>query len=512
MSRFGCNTISIFDVASDSRDFLADVIESSQATDEVEDLVEKSLLAGAQDWHYMIECANSMRQSHKYDKFSLHGQDLLTYIRCTLDGRDPPPNPDSQPWEMTDRLIARAKALEGCPEIRPPFIPIPIPGEFDNQQQPPTPELLLKTKSRCSKTSHYWSHQPQEKCPKESSKWSAITQLPLCHSHTPSFMPPQAIQCDASRSLSADKLLNGQGSPQGVAHGDKTLSVNPNSTESPYFTRLPVPGVTLVTKRVQPGTVPSVPFAPLTSSEFGLIQEKFAHDQFWLLIVVTFLIKTKGKHAIPVFYEVKKRFPSTADIACDTNAEHIIDMIRHLGLAVHRVTLMQKYARTFLTNPPTPGVRYKVKNYDQRDVDPSSSLHLQDGEDQFPLVKGADEQDLEAWEIGHVTQGKYALDSWRIFCRDEFLRRATDWNGGSREPEFQPEWMRVRPDDKELRAYLRWMWMKEGWEWNPATGERTVLRETMREAVNEGRVGYDDRGGLKLMETSNDYPSSPLLS
>ncbi|KAF4988432.1 hypothetical protein FGRMN_9756 [Fusarium graminum] len=509
MSRFGCNTISIFDVASDARNFLADVIESSQATDEIEDLVEKSLFAGAQDWHYLIECANSMRQAHKYDKDSLHGQDTLTYVRCILDGLDPPPNSESRPWEMTDRLIARAKALEAGPEIRPPFVPVPVPVPIFGQ--PPTPELLSKTKSRHSSTSHYWSHQPQEKCPRESNKWSALTQLPLCRSRTPSFMPSQAIQYDASRSLSADKLLDRQGSPQQVTHGDKTLSVDLNSTESPYFTRLPVSGVTLVTRRVLPGTVPSVPFAPLTSSEFGLIQEKFAHDQFWLLIVVTFLIKTKGKHAIPVFYEVKKRFPTPADIACDTNTEHIIDMIRHLGLAVHRVTLMQKYARTFLSNPPIPGVRYKVKNYDQRDVDPLSSLRLQDGENQSSLAKDADEQDLEAWEIGHLTQGKYALDSWRIFCRDEFLGRATDWNGGSREPEFQPEWMRVRPDDKELRAFLRWMWMKEGWEWNPATGERTVLRETMREAVNEGRVGYDDRGGLKLIETSSDHPSSPLL-
>ena len=59
--------------------------------------------------------------------------------------------------------------------------------------------------------------------------------------------------------------------------------------------------------------------------------------------------------------------------------------------------------------------------------------------------------------------------------------------------------MRVQPDDKELRAYLRWMWMREGWEWDPATGERTVLRAEMLEAVNEGRVEYDDCGGLRIL-------------
>ena len=72
-------------------------------------------------------------------------------------------------------------------------------------------------------------------------------------------------------------------------------------------------------------------------------------------------------------------------------------------------------------------------------------------------------------------------------------------NGKGREAEFQPEWMRVKPADKELRACLRWMWMREGWEWDPVTGERTVLREEMRRAVNEGMVEYDDTGALRIL-------------
>ena len=99
-----------------------------------------------------------------------------------------------------------------------------------------------------------------------------------------------------------------------------------------------------------------------------------------------------------------------------------------------------------------------------------------------------------------MTQGKYAIDSWRIFCRDAMLGRAEDWNGGGREPEFQPEWMRVMPQDKELRAFLRWMWMREGWEWDPATGDRIVLSEELRSAVDEGRVEYDETGGLRILD------------
>jgi hypothetical protein len=499
MSRFGLNVLSVFDISSDARDFLADVIESGQAPpNEVEELFQQSLFAGAEDWDYLIKCAKSMQLLHKYDKNSLDGQDLLTHIWRMLSGQDLPPNTDSQPWEATDRLIAIAKNLEDRPFA-------PVSGELDDQRRQQSPAALSEAKSLVT-TSYYWSDQPQEKCPKESNKWSVLTQLPPGPSQT---FTPAVSKSDASQSASADKLTNEQGSPQEVVHDDKISSTKSSSTQSPYFT--PASVVTRASRRSLPGTIPSVPFAPLTSPEFGLVQEKFAHEPFWLLIVVTFLIKTKGKHAIPVFYNVKKMFPTPADIACEENREQIIEMIRHLGLADHRLTLMQKYARIFLSAPPTPGVRYKVKKYDQRDVESLSGLRLPTGGCRRAFGKVADAQDLEAWEIGHLTQGKYALDSWRIFCRDELLGRATDWNGGGRESEFQPEWMRVRPDDKELRAYLRWMWMKEGWEWDPSTGERTVLGETMQDAVNKGRVKYDDKGGLELVDTIKDYPLSPLL-
>lgn len=59
--------------------------------------------------------------------------------------------------------------------------------------------------------------------------------------------------------------------------------------------------------------------------------------------------------------------------------------------------------------------------------------------------------------------------------------------------------MRVLPEDKELRACLRWIWMREGWEWDPLTGEREPLREELRKAVDQGHVGYDDYGGLVIL-------------
>ena len=67
------------------------------------------------------------------------------------------------------------------------------------------------------------------------------------------------------------------------------------------------------------------------------------------------------------------------------------------------------------------------------------------------------------------------------------------------DPTFQPEWMRVLPEDKELRAYLRWLWMQEGWDWDPRTGEREVLPPALYRAVQEGRVRWDVCGRLEIL-------------
>ncbi|KAK0729406.1 DNA glycosylase, partial [Apiosordaria backusii] len=238
-----------------------------------------------------------------------------------------------------------------------------------------------------------------------------------------------------------------------------------------------------------PGVISSLPIPPLTSPRFGLIQEELAHSPFHLLVAVTFLIKTAGKTAIPVFWDLIKRFPTPEDLAKEDNKKEIIELIKPLGLSEHRYAIIQKYARGFVENPPTREKRYGVKNYplmgDGKDVTAGE-------------VFGAEE--LDAWEIGHLTQGAYTLDSWRIFCRDVLLGKAEDWTGkGARGEGFQPEWMRVLPKDKELRACLRWMWMREGWEWDPVTGDREPLREELRKAVDDSRVGYDDNGSLVIL-------------
>ncbi|XDG10517.1 hypothetical protein ABKA04_010132 [Annulohypoxylon sp. FPYF3050] len=249
------------------------------------------------------------------------------------------------------------------------------------------------------------------------------------------------------------------------------------------------------------GTIPCIPFPRLDAPKFGLIQEDLASNPFRLLVAVTFLIRVKGKHALPVFHQLMSRYPTPKSLA-EANKEDIISMIKHLGLATVRATAIQKYACTWIDNPPRADIRYEVKNYSG----PTDRTDTQLGEYE-PL--SSDSSKLSAWEIGHMTQGRYAIDSWRIFCRDVLLGRAEDWRGKGREGEFQPEWMRVLPEDKELRACLRWLWMQEGWSWDPRTGDREILPEDLRKAVDEGRVTYDDAGGLRILDKEDFSSRNP---
>src|SRR5208282_1799215 len=116
------------------------------------------------------------------------------------------------------------------------------------------------------------------------------------------------------------------------------------------------------------------------------------------------------------------------------NIDDIISVIQHLGLQNQRAATYQTYAKIWLEDPPVKGKRYAVRGYPK----------IRSGRDvkKDEILSGSDER--EAWEIGHMTQGPYALDSWRIFCRDILRGEAKGWNGeGSEKEGFQPEWMRV---------------------------------------------------------------------
>ncbi|KAL2072699.1 hypothetical protein VTL71DRAFT_12042 [Oculimacula yallundae] len=242
-------------------------------------------------------------------------------------------------------------------------------------------------------------------------------------------------------------------------------------------------------KRIPGKTVSCIPFPPLSAPHFGLIQEKLAHNPFRLLIAVTFLIRTHGKHAIPVFYQLMEKYPSPEALVAADKAD-IVPIIRHLGLQNQRAATYQTYAKIWLEDPPMKDKRYPVRGYPEAE----SGRDIKKGE----TILDTDER--LAWEIGHMTQGPYAIDSWRIFCRDVLRGVAEGYNGEGTAEGFQPEWMRVVPEDKELRAYLRWMWLKEGFEWDPFTGEKDVAEKELMRAAMEGRVAWDDEGGMRILD------------
>ncbi|KAH7364063.1 DNA glycosylase [Rhexocercosporidium sp. MPI-PUGE-AT-0058] len=252
-------------------------------------------------------------------------------------------------------------------------------------------------------------------------------------------------------------------------------------------------------KRISGNIVSCIPFPPLSAPHFGLIQEKLAHDPFRLLIAVTFLIRTHGKHAIPVFYELMEKYP-TPEALVAADKHEIVPIIRHLGLQNQRASTYQIYAKIWLEDPPLKDKRHPVRGYPE----PESGRDVKKGE----TILDSDER--SAWEIGHMTQGPYAIDSWRIFCRDVLRGVADGYNGEGSEEGFQPEWMRVVPEDKELRAYLRWMWLKEGFEWDPFTGEKEVACKDLMKAAMEGRIAWDDAGGMRILDKVID--AEPQLS
>ncbi|TWU74508.1 hypothetical protein ED733_005635 [Metarhizium rileyi] len=512
-SSFGASVLSTFDVRKNERDFLSQLIESPLTpARETRQLVDTSILANAEDFHYLIHCARSIQQAKQlpFDNFS--SNDVLTFVWHILAGKPKVSDAEPKPWAETDRLILLAKKLAQDPIIRGPI------GSSVARSARPVGRAPRQVKSSNHGTaSHYWS---TEASTQDEASNHRIPLADGCLQQ--SCLKKQYLGTSTANIRRRINLANQEGAtvssttiaprpqnlesnyPQRQSTTSRAAFPRPISQVSPFFAQEIIDKK--LSKRPAAGVVSSVPFPPLWSSQFGLIQERLAHEPFWLLIAVTFLIKTSGQASIPVFYKVRERFPSPTELGDPSNAEELFRMIRHLGLAVNRLSLIRKYAEAFMKSPPTPGKVYKVRNYEKRnDLLFAAGIGMEDlnsnGESKWVTRAATDgEADAEAWEIGHMTQGKYTLDSWRIFCRDELLGRAQDWNGKGQRAGFQPEWMRVVPHDKELRAYLRWMWMREGWEWNPETGERQVLRPELQAAVNEGRVEYDNAGGLRILD------------
>ena len=252
---------------------------------------------------------------------------------------------------------------------------------------------------------------------------------------------------------------------------------NPSKTKillaSPYFKH-----------RNSRGSESCIPFPPVERASFGLIQETLADDPFQLLVAAMFLNRTRGIHAIPAFHKLISLYP-TADRLAKADEDELAEAFRHLGLQNIRARRYIELAKVWVRDPPTRGRRHRKLHY------PSAG----DGKDIKPRdIVGDDDARVGAWEVAHLpSAGPYAIDSWRVFCRDRLRGLATGWNGeGAESTGFEPEWKRVLPKDKELRAFIRWMWLKDGVRWDPLTGDKVATSPRSMAKAGEGHVTVDD--------------------
>lgn len=163
---FGQSILSVFDVWEDSSSFLSEVLESGDApNDEVQCLFDQSLTGGAEDWHYLIDCARSIRCVQNRHPKSLDGSDILSFVWEIFDGYDGG-SPSAEPWGETDRLIALAKNLEREIEILPPSLPTSQPARKSASSRA---QSRVK-KQRLGTTSHYWSDELSDRTSKTNDK------------------------------------------------------------------------------------------------------------------------------------------------------------------------------------------------------------------------------------------------------------------------------------------------------------------------------------------------------
>ena len=253
-----------------------------------------------------------------------------------------------------------------------------------------------------------------------------------------------------------------------------------SATKSPYFA---------IKKEPSPKKAPSprknvscIPFPPLSSPSFGLAQERLAQNPFHLLLACIFLNKTRGAVAMPVFYDLIDQYPTPQKLA-KAELDDIVAIFQHLGLQNQRAKKVCGLARTWCEFPPVKGRRYRCLHYplkgDGRDIKPNECIPHED--------------ERVAWEVAHFPGlGAYAFDSWRIFCRDAL-------RGLAHVDEMDGEWTRVLPMDKELRAYLRWRWLRNGWVWDPVTGEKRRAEPTELDSAGKGGVIVEGDAGGKVV-------------
>ncbi|KAL9091027.1 MAG: hypothetical protein Q9159_001653 [Coniocarpon cinnabarinum] len=189
---------------------------------------------------------------------------------------------------------------------------------------------------------------------------------------------------------------------------------------------------------------------PISPNHFGLIQERYQHSLYALLVQAILWNQTAGRAARPVLEALLSRYPDPPALAAASRSD-LVDLLYPIGLHNQRAARLINFGSAWVASPPCKARRYVRRDYPNKGDGRAAKV----GE-----VLGEDDE-REGWEVAHLPgMGPYALDSYRIFYRDR-LRDVENEEG------VGEEWKRVTAGDKDLRAWLVWRWNREGMKYDP---------------------------------------------
>ena len=234
----------------------------------------------------------------------------------------------------------------------------------------------------------------------------------------------------------------------------------------------------------------AVEFPALDAPQYGLIQERLAKSGFHLLSGTIFLNKTRGEVAVKFIMAFCTVY-ETPEMLATASPKSLEPFVRPLGLQHRRSQQLIALAQAWVKDPPAEGRRCRRLDYPNEGAGTNVRPFMKTSEDDDPRV---------AFEVAHLPGiGPYALDSWRIFCRDALREMPC---GSQMTPaqtqqdidrEMQQEWTRVLPEDKELRRYLQWRWLRIGWLWDPLTGAKEKVDASVIRAMEAREIAqYKD--------------------
>jgi hypothetical protein len=262
----------------------------------------------------------------------------------------------------------------------------------------------------------------------------------------------------------------------------------------------------------------SVLLTAISKDTFGLPQERVDHDPFLVLLAAVLTFRNdKAREPITTssFLKVFEKFPEPSDLVyayigspdCDsTDDEDVPDeqessededgtddneitrskkqnekrvlqnLLGDLPLWAARAWTLIRLARARAEVGPSEDemalrtVPYPVHDYELQSLKEAEMKQFSALKTRFPTLV------ISNASLPHGFWA-YVRDCWRIFR-----------NGMQHGEE---EWKHVQPQDKTLRAYLQWRWLKCGYEWDPNTGKTKPADTDVMRWAARGLLCYD---------------------